>query len=212
MKWYLNFDSALLTFLQIPEAGLHPFTRLTALLSIECAFMSLLYSALYLSFHSLSNIEKGMSWIIVSGSCFLCFERSGIDLVSKAATQTSTPLYWNLWSFLALPTVWLAWSSIFFSVSLLSFVWTSGDRRAPDLRPFTDDDTMEFLPMSFRVFTPLWPRIILTVVFTLGLGGGLLVMKAFRNIDANKLKRTSPRLRSRSRESSSDSGSSVEWV
>ena len=195
----------MLTFLQINEAGLHPFTRLTALLSLECAFMSLLFCALYLArFHSLRDVEKGMSWIFVSGSCFLCSKRSDTDLVSKAAAQTSTPLYWNMWLFLALPAVWLAWSLIFFSTSLLSFVWTSGDRRVPELAPFTDDDTMDVMPMSFRVFTPLWPRIILTVVFTFGLGMGLLVMKAFKDVNANKWGR------SKSKKSGPDSSSASE--
>ena len=174
----------MLTFLQIAEAGYHPFTRLTALLSLECAFMSLLYSVLYLAhFHSLGDIEA-TTWVFVGGSSP---KRSKTNLVSKAAAQPSTSLYWNMWLFLAFPTVWSGWSLMFFSASLLSFVWTSGDRRVPELTPFTDENqTKGFMPMSFRDFTPLWPRIILTVVFAFGFGVGLLVMRAFEDASANK--------------------------
>jgi hypothetical protein len=63
----------LLTFLQIPEAGLDPITRFTALLSFECAFMSLVYGVAYLGrMHSLEGVEEGMRWIFVSGSPSLC--------------------------------------------------------------------------------------------------------------------------------------------
>ena len=135
----------------------------------------------------------------------LCSKRSDINLVSQAAAQTSTPPYWNLWLFLALPTVWLAWSLIFFSAGLLSFVWTSGDRRVPELTPFTDDDTtMDFIPMSFSDFTPLWPRIILTVVLAFGFGVGFLVMQAFKDVGANKWDR------SKSKKDNSESSSSSE--
>jgi len=183
----------LLTFLQLEEAGLHPLTRLFALLSLECAFMSLLYSVLYLArFHSLRDVERGMNWIF-------------------AATQTSTRPYWNLWLFLALPTVWLAWSLIFFSTSLLSFVWTSGDRRVPELTPSTDgDQTMGVMPMSFRDFTPLWPRIILTVVFTFGLSVGFLVMRAFKEVGANKWE--APKTKKYSSDSTSTSEDDVKVV
>jgi len=113
---------------------------------------------------------------------FLGFRRSNTNLVSKAAAQTSTPLYWNMWLFLALPAVWLAWSLIFFSTGLLSFIWTSGDRRVPALAQLTDE-TMEFMPMSFKDFTPLWPRIILTAVLTFGLGMGVFVSNSFKDVD-----------------------------
>jgi len=113
---------------------------------------------------------------------FLCSGHSNTNLVSKAAAQTSTPPYWNLWLFLALPAVWLGWSLIFFSTGLLSFIWTSGDRRVPALTPLTDE-TMEYMPMSWKDFTPLWPRIILTAVLIFGLGMGFLVSKAFRDVD-----------------------------
>ena len=106
-----------------------------------------------------------------------------------------------MWVFLALPTIWLGWSLAFFLASILSFIWTSGDRRVPALTPY-DDEATGLLPMSFRQFVPLWPRIILTVVFTLGLGSGVLVWKAFNDVGANKLQQRKVKY-----DSDSDSGS-----
>jgi len=51
------------------------------------------------------------------------------------------------------------------------------------------DETIEFIPMSFKDFTPLWPRIILTAVLTFGLGMGLPVSKAFEGVDTNQWER-----------------------
>ncbi len=168
--------------------------------------MSILYSVLYLArFHSLRHLERGLSWVFVSGSCscVLSVPISDTNLFpNKAAAQPHTSPYWNMWLFLALPAVWLTWSLVFFTASLLSFVWTSGDRRVPDLTPFTDEDrTMGFLPMSLRDFTPLWPRIILTVVLTFGLGVGLLVMKAFRDIGASTWQRPKSKKSKKSKKS-----------
>jgi hypothetical protein len=40
--------SAILTMLQINEVGYNPVTRTTALLSLVCSFMSLLYGIVYI--------------------------------------------------------------------------------------------------------------------------------------------------------------------
>ena len=66
----------------------------------------------------------------------------------------------------------------------MSYIWTSGDRRVPALTPFTDE-TAGFLPMSFKHFAPLWPRIILTVVLTIGLVLGFPIWKVFHDVGAN---------------------------
>jgi len=86
----------------------------------------------------------------------------------------------------SLHAVWLVWSLVFFLASILSFIWTSGDRRVLALTP-SDDKATGLLPMSFNHFIPLWPQIILTVVFTLGLGSALLVWKTFNDVGANML-------------------------
>ena len=65
------------------------------------------------------------------------------------------------------------------------YIWTSGDRRLPALTPFPDQ-TDGVLLMSFKSFIPLWPRIILTIVFTIGLVMGLLVRKTFYDVGATK--------------------------
>ena len=62
-------------------------------------------------------------------------------------------LHWNMWVLLALPGVWLGRSLIFFLASLISYIWTSGDRRVPALTPFTDE-TAGFLPMSLKHLIP----------------------------------------------------------
>ena len=67
----------------------------------------------------------------------------------------------------------------------MSYIWTSGDRRLPALTPFSDE-TNGYLRMSFTSFIPLWPRIILTVVFLIGLVMGFLVWKTFRDVGATK--------------------------
>ena len=40
------------------------------------------------------------------------------------------------------------------------------------------------MSMSVNHFIPLWPRIILTAVFTIGLRMGLLVLKVFKEVSA----------------------------
>lgn len=86
----------------------------------------------------------------------------------------------------------------------MSYIWTSGDRRVPALTPFTDE-TAGFLPMSYKHFVPLWPRVILTTVLTLGLVLGLLVWKAFNDVGANTWQQ--PKKYESDSSSSSSSGS-----
>ena len=88
----------------------------------------------------------------------------------------------------------------------MSYIWTSGDRRVPALTPFTDE-TAGFLPMSFKHFIPLWPRVILTTVLILGLVSGLLAWKAFNDVGANTWQQ-SEKYDSDSSSSSSSSGGS----
>jgi hypothetical protein len=140
--------------------------------------MSLVYGVVYIGqFQSLKGVEKGLGWIFVSGS-HVARDRDWLTWFSKAAGQTSTAPYWNMWLFLAMPAVWLAWSLLFFCGGLLCFIWRSGDRRPLVLAPFTDDTAG--LPMSSHHFTPLWPRLILTSIFAIGLGMVPLVWSKFR--------------------------------
>ena len=182
-----GYISILLTFLQVPEAGLDPVTRWAILLSLECAFASLMYGVIYIGhFHSLKGVTKGLNWVLVSGSLVACGLRSRLaNLVSKAAGQTNTAPYWNIWLFLAMPALWLTWSLLFFCISLFLFIWRSGDRRPLALTPFTDE-TAGYLPNSPNHFAPFWPRLILTVIFLIGTSTFLLVWKVFKLHNASE--------------------------
>jgi len=99
----------------------------------------------------------------------LLMSNSGADLNFKfQETKTMTsPLIWNIWTFLSLPAAWLAWSGLFFCVTIASFVWTSGDRQTPFLDLDSNGGTrVEVLqPTSTAV---LVPRVLVSVLFLLG--------------------------------------------
>ena len=79
----------------------------------------------------------------------------------------TSPLIWNIWTFLSLPAAWLAWSGLFFCVTIASFVWTSGDRQPPfldqDSSGGTKVDVLE--PTSIVV---LVPRVLVSALFLIG--------------------------------------------
>jgi hypothetical protein len=79
----------------------------------------------------------------------------------------TSPLIWNIWTFLSLPATWLAWSGLFFCITIASFVWTSGDRRAPflDLDPNAGAE-LDVLKLTSTVV--LVPRILVSVLFLIG--------------------------------------------
>jgi hypothetical protein len=83
-------------------------------------------------------------------------------------TKTMTsPLIWNIWTFLSLPAAWLAWSGLFFCATIVAFVWTSGDRRTP----FLDGDSnggAELDVLKLTSTTVLVPRIFVSVLFFMG--------------------------------------------
>ncbi|KAF7317635.1 hypothetical protein MKEN_00851000 [Mycena kentingensis (nom. inval.)] len=99
--------SAILTLLQI-ESAAHPITRTTALFSLICALMSLLYGCIYIiRFGTLRKMHKASSF-------------------ARAVTNEDTVgLWWNVFIMLAMPSTWLAWSIIAFIGSIMSFVWLS---------------------------------------------------------------------------------------
>lgn len=80
----------------------------------------------------------------------------------------TSPLIWNIWTFLSLPAAWLAWSVLFFCITIASFVWTSGDRQTP----FLDWDSNggagvdAIRPTSTVV---LVPRVLVSALFLIGL-------------------------------------------
>ncbi|KAF6742560.1 hypothetical protein DFP72DRAFT_1053949 [Ephemerocybe angulata] len=100
--------SAILTILQIETAVAIPLARYSALLSLVCAFMSLLYGCIYIiRFGTMKRTHKAAEW-------------------AHESQRTRTSIFWNVWVMLALPAIWLGWSLIFFIVCIMSIVWQTG--------------------------------------------------------------------------------------
>ncbi|KAJ7605313.1 hypothetical protein FB45DRAFT_767217, partial [Roridomyces roridus] len=104
--------SAILTMLQI-DAASHPITRTSALFSLICALMSLLYGCIYIiRFGTMRKMHKASSF-------------------ADEAQKSTTSIWWNVWVLLAMPAVWLAWAIGVFFVCIMSFVWLSGSSNDP---------------------------------------------------------------------------------
>ncbi|KAJ2916657.1 hypothetical protein MD484_g3730, partial [Candolleomyces efflorescens] len=100
--------SAILTILQIDAAAASPISRYSALMSLICAFMSLLYGCIYIiRFGTMRKTHKAAEW-------------------ANESERTSTSIFWNVWVMLAMPAVWLGWSMIFFITCIMAFVWQTG--------------------------------------------------------------------------------------
>ncbi|KAF8994701.1 hypothetical protein BDQ17DRAFT_1251443 [Cyathus striatus] len=100
--------SAILTILQIEAAASDPIIRYSALLSMICALMSLLYGCMYIiRFGSMKRAHKAAEW-------------------ADEAQSTKTNIFWNVWVLLAMPATWLAWSIILYITCVATFVWRTG--------------------------------------------------------------------------------------
>ncbi|KAJ7834236.1 hypothetical protein B0H14DRAFT_2363895 [Mycena olivaceomarginata] len=103
--------SAILTMLQI-DAASDPITRTSALCSLICALMSLLYGCMYIiRFGTMRKLHKASTF-------------------ANEAQKGTANLWWNVWVMLAMPATWLAWSIIMFLTCIMSFIWLGGT--APD--------------------------------------------------------------------------------
>ncbi|KAF5372319.1 hypothetical protein D9615_009240 [Tricholomella constricta] len=144
--------SVILTTLQLDAAIADPITRTAGLLALICSMMSLLYGCLYiLRFNTMRRTHKAAEW-------------------AQEAQQTKTCMLWNVWVLLAMPSVWLSWSIVFFFSCVMSFVWRTG---------FTGDPVLEVSPSA-----ALGIRIGITAVFTLGIVYFLLIVNTFRRYGA----------------------------
>ncbi|KAJ6616982.1 hypothetical protein B0H10DRAFT_1346548 [Mycena sp. CBHHK59/15] len=104
--------SAILTMLQI-DAAANPITRTSALFSLICALMSLLYGCMYIiRFGTMRKMHKASSF-------------------ANEAQKDTTNIWWNVWVLLAMPAIWLSWSIIMFFMSIMSFIWLSGTADDP---------------------------------------------------------------------------------
>ncbi|KAF9477260.1 hypothetical protein BDN70DRAFT_762261, partial [Pholiota conissans] len=105
--------SAILSILQIEMAVNDPVTVYTALLSMLCALMSLLYGCVYIiRFGSMRKVSKAAMW-------------------AAEAQRSTTCILWNVWVFLAMPATWLAWSMVLYLVCIMSLVWRTGSSDDP---------------------------------------------------------------------------------
>ncbi|KAF9044282.1 hypothetical protein BJ165DRAFT_189732 [Panaeolus papilionaceus] len=100
--------SAILTVLQLDGAADDPVTRFSALISMICALMSLLFGCMYIiRFGTMRKAHKAAEW-------------------AQEAQQTQTGIMWNVWIMLAMPAVWLAWSMLSYIICIMAFVWRTG--------------------------------------------------------------------------------------
>ncbi|EJU05963.1 hypothetical protein DACRYDRAFT_73183 [Dacryopinax primogenitus] len=98
--------TAILTLFQI-EVSNEPVTHTCGLLSLVCALMSLIFGCMYIiRFSTMRPMSKAARW-------------------AQAAQASQTNPIWNVWIFLAIPAVFLAWSLIFFIATILAYTWTS---------------------------------------------------------------------------------------
>jgi hypothetical protein len=167
----IGTHSAILTVLSIDDAGHHVITRTAALMALVSALMSLGFGGAYtIRFSSLKTPTRGLAWVLVRD----VISNPGADLNSNLQdTKTMTsPLIWNIWTFLSLPAAWLAWSGLFFCVTIASFVWTSGDRQTPFLNWDGNGGVVVDVlhPISTVV---LVPRVLISALFLIGFVYGI---------------------------------------
>ncbi|KAJ7159052.1 hypothetical protein C8R43DRAFT_1064339 [Mycena crocata] len=97
---------AILTMLQI-DAAAHPITRTSALCSLICAFMSLLYGCMYIiRFGTMRKLHKANSF--------------------ANEAQRNSGIWWNVWVLLAMGSK-LAKGPSLFLTCIMSFIWLSGN-------------------------------------------------------------------------------------
>ncbi|KIK00476.1 hypothetical protein K443DRAFT_610856 [Laccaria amethystina LaAM-08-1] len=116
--------SAILTILQIEAAAADPYTRYSALLSLVCALMSLLYGCIYIiRFGTMRKTYKAAEW-------------------ATEAQKTRTGIWWNVWVMLAMPATWLAWSMILYIFCIMSFVWRAGTSEDVNIHAISPRDAL----------------------------------------------------------------------
>ncbi|KAJ7065422.1 hypothetical protein C8F01DRAFT_1125580 [Mycena amicta] len=141
--------SAILTLLQI-ESAAHPITRTTALFSLLCSLMSLLYGCIYIiRFGTMRKMHKASSFA------------KAVETDDDAVN-----IWWNVWVMLAMPSTWLAWSIITFLASIMSFIWLTGS-------------SQDSLP-TLSTHAALGVRLALSLVLALGLVYFVLIVREFQ--------------------------------
>ncbi|CAE7099997.1 unnamed protein product [Rhizoctonia solani] len=138
--------SAILTMFQV-EGSDQPVMRTAALIALVCALWSLTFGCIYiLRFSTMRSMHKASRW-------------------AEEAQKHTTGIWWNVWVFLSLPSVFLAWSVISFCVAIMAFSWTTGSVTPPS--PISDKGA-------------IGPRLGITAVFLLGLFYFIRAVKTLR--------------------------------
>ncbi|KAG9118425.1 hypothetical protein FRC07_007072 [Ceratobasidium sp. 392] len=138
--------SAILTMFQVQGSD-QPVMRTAAIIALVCALWSLTFGCIYIvRFSTMRSMHKASRW-------------------AEEAQRHSTGIWWNVWVFLALPSVFLGWAVISFCVAVLSFTWTTGTATLPS--PISDS-------------AAIGPRIGITFVFLLGLAYFYKVVRTLR--------------------------------
>ncbi|KAF7327238.1 hypothetical protein MKEN_00301000 [Mycena kentingensis (nom. inval.)] len=137
--------SAILTLFQLPAAANDSLTRTAALISLVCGLMSLCYGCVYIvRFSTMGSMHRASKF-------------------AEEARKTHTLIWWNVWTLLAMPVVFLAWSVICFIVAISAFVW----RTAPE-GDLSDADVPAADPAVAREEL-LVQRVLVSCVLAIGL-------------------------------------------
>ncbi|KAF9044115.1 hypothetical protein BJ165DRAFT_181467 [Panaeolus papilionaceus] len=112
--------TAILTVLQLDSAATDPITRFSALASMICALLSLLFGCIY---------------IIWLGTMKKLHKAAEIALETK---KLRTSIVWNTWVMLAMPAIWLGWSILCYIICIMSFLWRTGAATDKDHEPPSD--------------------------------------------------------------------------
>ncbi|KAF7311857.1 hypothetical protein MIND_00196400 [Mycena indigotica] len=161
--------SAILALLQLPPAAADSITRTAALISLVCALMSLCYGCMYIvRFSSMRNMYRASKF-------------------AEEARKTYTFIWWNVWTLLAMPATFLAWSVIFFIIAIMAFVWrTSSESEANSSSSENESNT------STTSHT-LIQRILITAALFLGLLYFALIVTSLKSYTGGSSSRTRTR-------------------
>ncbi|GJJ07955.1 hypothetical protein Clacol_002162 [Clathrus columnatus] len=157
--------TAVLAILQIEGVSRSLVIRSSASLSLICGLMSLVYGGVYiLRFATMKSMYRAFIW--------------------AEEAQQATSLVWNIWVLLSMPAVWIAWSMLFFCISILAFVWEQPNAFSFD-DIFTENDALTREALWKARFSStgaaIVPKVLVSFVFILGLLYFALVIRTFRS-------------------------------
>ncbi|PPR01619.1 hypothetical protein CVT24_005846 [Panaeolus cyanescens] len=112
--------TAILTVLQLDGAATDPIIRFSALVSMTCALVSLLFGCIYIiRFGTMRKVYKAAE-------------------LAAEAQKVRIGIWWNVWVMLGMPAIWLGWSILSYLVCIMTFVWRTGAATDSDHQPSSD--------------------------------------------------------------------------